>query len=45
MKEKAFASNVNRDSILLCSKIGLSLDEFVSISIEAMKAVAEKIGL
>ena len=45
MKEKAFASNVNRDSILLCSKIGLSLDEFVKIALESMKAVAETIGL
>ena len=45
MKEKSFASNVNRDSILLCSKIGLSLEEFVTIALESMKAIAEKIGL
>ncbi|HOV14870.1 MAG TPA: HDIG domain-containing protein, partial [Spirochaetota bacterium] len=45
MKEKAFAANVNRDSIKLCEKIGLTLDEFVTIGIESMKTVANKIGL
>jgi lysyl-tRNA synthetase, class II len=45
MKEKSFASNVNRDSIRLCEKIGLSLDEFVAIGIESMKDIADKIGL
>ncbi|OHD24664.1 MAG: lysine--tRNA ligase [Spirochaetes bacterium GWD1_27_9] len=45
MKEKAFAATVNRDSIRLCEKLGLTLDEFVGIGIESMKEVADKIGL
>ncbi len=45
MKEKAFAANVNRDSILLCEKIGLSLEDFTVLAIDAMKEVADKIGL
>lgn len=36
MKDKAFAANVNRDSIRECEKIGLSLDEFLEIAIAAM---------
>lgn len=45
MKEKAFASNVNRRNIMLCEKIGLSLQEFITIGIESMKEVADRIGL
>jgi lysyl-tRNA synthetase class 2 len=45
MKEKAFAANVNRDSIMLCEKIGLSLEEFATLAVDAMKEVADKIGL
>lgn len=45
MKEKLFAANVSRENILLCEKIGLTLDEFVDIGIESMKSVADKIGL
>ena len=37
MKEKAFAASVNRDTIRECEKIGLSLDEFVEISLGAMR--------
>ncbi|HPO50528.1 MAG TPA: phosphohydrolase, partial [Spirochaetota bacterium] len=45
MKEKAFAATVNRDNIRLCSKLGLSLEDFVSIGVESMKEVADSIGL
>lgn len=45
MKEKAFAASVNREHILECEKIGLSLDEFVDISLSAMKEIGEEIGL
>ena len=31
MKEKAFAATVNRENIKLCKKLGLTLEEFVSI--------------
>jgi len=37
MKEKAFAANVNRGHILECEQIGISLDEFIQISVDAMR--------
>ena len=45
MKEKAFAASVNRDTIRECEKLGLSLQEFVEISLDAMKKVGPQIGL
>jgi len=44
-KEKGFAKGANREHIALCSEIGLSLEEFARISLEAMKAVAQELGL
>lgn len=45
MKQTAFAASVNRDTIMECEKIGFSLNDFARISLDAMKGVAEKIGL
>ena len=45
MKEKAFAASVNRDHILECEKIGIPLDEFIQLSVDAMKDISESIGL
>ncbi len=45
MKEKAFAASVNRDHILECEKIGIPLDEFIQISVDAMRGISESIGL
>jgi putative nucleotidyltransferase with HDIG domain len=45
MKEKWFAKNVNRDSIMLCEKIGIPLDEFILLSLEAMSDISEELGL
>jgi len=44
-KDKRFAANCNREIILECEKIGLSLDEFLEISLDAMKGTAGEIGL
>lgn len=44
-KEKRFASGVNRDAIVECEKIGIPLNEFVEISINAMKEVSDELGL
>ena len=44
-KEKRFAAGANRDTIKTCEKLGLSLDEFITISLEAMKGVADELGL
>lgn len=45
MKEKGFAASVNRDTIRECEKIGIPLDEFIEISLNAMKEIDSKIGL
>jgi predicted hydrolase (HD superfamily) len=45
MKEKAFAASVNRDYILECEKIGIPLDEFVQLSLQAMNEISGSIGL
>ena len=45
MKQKMFAASVKRENILECEKIGIPIDEFAAISIEAMLPVAGEIGL
>ncbi len=40
MKDKAFAAAVNRERIRECEKIGLSLDEFLTLAIGAMSGNA-----
>lgn len=44
-KDKKFAAGVNRDIILECEKIGIALDEFMQISIDALKKIANDVGL
>jgi putative nucleotidyltransferase with HDIG domain len=45
MKERAFAASVNRETIMECEAIGLSLEEFVSICLGAMQEIAGDLGL
>jgi putative nucleotidyltransferase with HDIG domain len=45
MKEPSFARNVNRENIRLCEKLGLDLDEFLELSLAAMRDIAERLGL
>ncbi|HMK36708.1 MAG TPA: HDIG domain-containing protein [Desulfomonilaceae bacterium] len=45
MKAKEFARSVNRDHILLCEHIGIPLDDFIAISLEAMSGISERLGL
>ncbi len=45
MKKKDFARNVSRETIMECEKIGLTLDEFVEISLTAMQGIADELGL
>ncbi|MFA6460724.1 MAG: HDIG domain-containing metalloprotein [Candidatus Woesearchaeota archaeon] len=44
-KEKAFAANCNRELIKEIELTGLGLDEFFKIAIEAVKGIADQIGL
>jgi len=45
MKAKEFARSVNRDHIRLCEKTGVPLDEFIIISLEAMRGISDRLGL
>ena len=44
-KEKSFAAGVNREQISLCNEVGLELDEFIELGLEAMKGIAADLGL
>ncbi|MCX8181818.1 MAG: HDIG domain-containing protein [Candidatus Methanomethyliaceae archaeon] len=44
-KSKDFARGASRERILLCSELGLSLEEFMDIGLEGMKKVAAELGL
>ena len=39
-KEKDFARNCSRENILYCEKIGIKMNEFLKISLEALKEIA-----
>jgi putative nucleotidyltransferase with HDIG domain len=46
MKDKAFARSVNRDDVIKGAEIlGVDLDEHITFVIEAMKEVADELGL
>ncbi len=44
-KEKSFAAGANRGQIASCVELGLELDEFLELSLEAMKGIARDLGL
>ena len=44
-KDKTFAAKVERNIILECEKIGLTLGEFFKIAIEGIKKIKDKVGL
>jgi uncharacterized protein len=43
--EKRFAAGANRDQIATCSQLGLTLEQFIQLCLEAMQGVADKLGL
>ena len=43
--ERRFAAGAGREQIAYCSAIGLDTEEFVGIGLEAMKEVADELGL
>jgi len=46
LKDKAFARGVNRDDVRRgAEELGVPLDEHISFCIEAMKSIAERLGL
>ena len=44
-KDRSFAAKVNRDVIRECEQCGLELSEFFQIALDAMKGIADEIGL
>ena len=44
-EEKSFARGANREQIRTCSELGLELEEFLELGLEAMQEIAEDIGL
>lgn len=44
-KEKNFAKGANREQIMECTRLGLSLDEFLTICQRAMYGIHEDLGL
>jgi putative nucleotidyltransferase with HDIG domain len=44
-REKSFAAGVNREQVALCQEIGLELEEFMVLGIEAMQRIASELGL
>jgi len=44
-KEKSFAAGANREQIARCSELGLELDEFIELGLEAMQGIDAKLGL
>jgi uncharacterized protein len=46
LKDKAFAAQVDREQIRQCEVLlGIPLDEFIGITLEAMKPIAQELGL
>jgi len=44
-KEKRFAAGADRDQIRSCSELGFDLEDFVSLSLEAMQGIHQELGL
>ncbi|MDI6631127.1 MAG: HDIG domain-containing metalloprotein [Bacillota bacterium] len=44
-KEKSFARGANRGQILSCTELGLTLEEFLALGLEAMQGIAAELGL
>lgn len=44
-KEKNFAKGANREQIACCAEMGLTLEEFIALGLEAMQATHGELGL
>lgn len=44
-KSKDFARAVNRNKIKICEQIGIPLEEFLQLALDALKSVHEQLGL
>lgn len=44
-RTKGFAAGANREQLASCGDLGLELNEFMEISLKAMKSIADELGL
>jgi len=44
-REKAFARGANRDQIMVCEELGISLEDFIKISLKSMQKINKELGL
>ncbi|WP_066633368.1 HD domain-containing protein [Desulfolucanica intricata] len=44
-KDKAFARGASREQMKSCENLGLSLEEFLGLGLEAMQGIAQEMGL
>ena len=44
-REKRFAAGVSREQLLSCQEIGLELEEFIALGLEAMKSMTSELEL
>lgn len=44
MKEKLFAASVNRETIMECETIGIPIDDFASLAIDALRPIEKELG-
>lgn len=44
-KEKSFAKGASREQMSMCSELGLELETYLGIALDAMKGIHEEIGL
>jgi uncharacterized protein len=44
-KEPSFAKGARREDILTCTELGIDLDEFLALGLEAMKEISDDLGL
>ncbi len=45
MKEKAFARGARREVIMECEEAGIPLEEFIDLSLKAMREISDSLGL
>jgi putative nucleotidyltransferase with HDIG domain len=45
MGQSAFARNVDRNAILECETIGVPIEDFCALAVEAMQSISDKLGL
>lgn len=45
MGQTAFARNVDRNAIMECEQIGVPIEDFCALAVEAMQGISDKLGL